>query len=565
MKRAKLQQLHKRIEAIEATGLRKAMGSKNQDLDLKSLIHQLTIRSRSGPLQQFTPNKGQDLIIDTVAALRAAHRPTRLAILKHRQGGSSTVVSSIIFSLVVTTPLRSGQILAHRNDSAQKIFRITRRFWNHLPVSLKPAAQLIGKRTHKAFMEFSEPHASSISVHSANSPDIGRGETIDYAHWSEFAYWPNAQDRYDGLMQTIPPPSVTFDSCVIAESTANGPENMFADLYHGAERGESDWIALFLDWRKHDPACSLVMAKGEKIPHYPGLPEFSEKYGLTPNQQKWVRYILINQCRDSWSKFHQEYPVSDTLAFQFSGFPWISPQTIVDLRGSCTKPIMVAEPVMEYTLGNQPFFQADNGQLSIWEYPKQDHNYVVAVDTSEGIGADYAVIMIMDTTANSVVAVFCNNRTPPQHVGIYARNLASYYNDALLAIERNASGLAAIAASNDPDEYQNSYYEIRHKQNAAVTIRQGYSTTRKSKLRAMLSLQYALQTEELRIPNIVTVTQLSGIVWDPSSQNWQQTIRDLDTRLHHDDHMMALAIAVTTSKDLDRNRVLQTPETVSWL
>jgi hypothetical protein len=114
---------------------------------------------------------------------------------------------------------------------------------------------------------------------------------------------------------------------VILESTANGYGNLFHRLWQSAERGESDYQAVFIPWFWQDEYSSLV-------PDGFVLDEEDEAYraayGLTLEQMAWRRRKVNTDFAGDVHRFNQEYPATPSLAFvAVHHDPLISPVSVL--------------------------------------------------------------------------------------------------------------------------------------------------------------------------------------------------------------------------------------------
>src|SRR5690606_4193267 len=114
------------------------------------------------------------------------------------------------------------------------------RYHNNLHPLLKPATSSDSAKE----LAFSH-NGSGYKVSTAGSKGTGRGSTVHYFHGSEVAFWPNAEKHAAGVLQAVPQGNATE---VILESTANGVGGYFHTQWRKAEKGESDFIAIFVPW-----------------------------------------------------------------------------------------------------------------------------------------------------------------------------------------------------------------------------------------------------------------------------------------------------------------------------
>ena len=95
-------------------------------------------RTKSGALAPLRPKPAQQMLLDIIRRERAAGRPPRILILKARQLGLSTITEGVMFHDSVTGKLVQTLIVAHRDDSTTKLFRMSKLFYDCLPRKLQP-------------------------------------------------------------------------------------------------------------------------------------------------------------------------------------------------------------------------------------------------------------------------------------------------------------------------------------------------------------------------------------------------------------------------------------------
>src|SRR5262249_42123757 len=145
--------------------------------------------------------------------------------------------------------------------------------------------------------------------------------TVQLFHGSEVAFWPHAETHAAGILQAIPDEPGTES---ILESTANGIGNLFHQMWHEAETGDSDYIAIFVPWfwqEEYRKAVSNDFSPSDEEAEYAAL------YGLDNEQTAWRR-AKIAELRDP-ILFKQEYPATAAEAFQLSGHDSYIPPALV--------------------------------------------------------------------------------------------------------------------------------------------------------------------------------------------------------------------------------------------
>jgi hypothetical protein len=285
--------------------------------------------------------------------------------------------------------------------------------------------------------------------------------------------------------------------------------------------------------------------------------EFKRDYDLTDGQVRWARQIREDQCLNSWARFHQEYPVSPAVAFTSTGYPVFRQSVIQEL----TDALPEHQPIF---VGNIEFMSSDKpkpllidhplGPLTIWEHPHKDYEYMLGVDTAEGLGSDYSEVVVIRREDTMVVAHWRDNRTQPQEFGVKVWLLGAYYFWALAGVERNTVGQVVLGVLEHGhgdrqkfphmDRYPQLYYETRTDQKSPTeSERLGFQTSRKSKGTAIARLAELVSDGNLKVYSVPLLNQLRGFSWNPEHKKYVQQFKDELSELYADDGIMALAIA----------------------
>lgn len=267
----------------------------------------LKIRPKEGEVKPLQLNRAQQFFHDKIEEQLARTGRVRAIVLKGRQQGISTYVEGRFYWKVTHRKGVAAFILTHEEKATANLFEMVERYHDHCPKVEKPqteasnAKELIFGRLD-----------SGYKVGTAGAKGTGRSATIQFFHGSEVAFWPHAKDHAAGVMQAI---SDSPGTEIILESTANGIGNYFHKLWQKAEAGQSEYIPVFIPWFWQDeyqkaPPPGFQFTDEEE--------EYQHIYGLTLEQMAWVRGKL-DEFGGDWTKFHQEYPATSALAFQYSG------------------------------------------------------------------------------------------------------------------------------------------------------------------------------------------------------------------------------------------------------
>jgi hypothetical protein len=240
----------------------------------------------------------------------------RALILKGRQQGISTYVGARFYHQSSMNKSVGAFIVAHEDKSTTNLFEMVKRYheWNALAPSIKAsnAKELIFGQLD-----------SGYKLATAGSQDVGRGNTAQLLHGSEFGFWANAQMHLAGIGNTIAEAEGTE---MILESTANGLGNAFHLMWQKAEAGDGNYIAIFVPWFWQDeyrkqPKDDFTLSEEDRL--------YMLAYGLDMEQMAW-RAGKISEYGEGFEwLFDQEYPATPALAFKSSTTnPLINPTQV---------------------------------------------------------------------------------------------------------------------------------------------------------------------------------------------------------------------------------------------
>lgn len=242
----------------------------------------------------------------------------RALALKGRQQGISTYTEARLMWRMATIKGLKGYVLAHEQKASDNLFTMLERYYQNLPTHVKP---LLGASNAKELVLAKMD--SKAEVATAGTKGTGRSGTAQFLHGSEIAFWPNADEHFAGIGQTVPDLPGTE---IILESTANGTANVFHELWQLAVSGKSDYLPVFIPWFWQLEYSRDVPADFELTPDED---EYRELYGLTMGQMAWRRNKIDTDFRGDTQLFDQEYPASAELAFASSSPKALIPASLV--------------------------------------------------------------------------------------------------------------------------------------------------------------------------------------------------------------------------------------------
>lgn len=266
----------------------------------------LNIRTKSGTIERLNFNKAQKYLHKTIEAQKASTGRVRCLILKGRQQGCSTYVSSRYYHHTTHNVGIRTFILTHEQEATNNLFDMVDRFHNLNLPQVKPTT---GASNRKELIF--DGIDSGYRIGTAGTKGVGRSSTIQLLHGSEVAFWPFAKEHAAGILQAVPNEAGTE---IILESTANGFGNLFHSKWQEAEIPDNEYIGIFIPWFWQDE-YRLPIPKKFKLTEEES--KYQNLHGLDLNQMVWRRK-KITELGDSLL-FKQEYPATPSEAFQTTG------------------------------------------------------------------------------------------------------------------------------------------------------------------------------------------------------------------------------------------------------
>lgn len=445
-------------------------------------------------------------------------RAPKIVVLKSRQVGCSTLAEAELFRMCHTRAHRSSLVIAHDSDSSERIFNMSKLFYDELPTSVRPPTRYSTKK----LIHFAHNN-SRMQVIAAG----GRGMTAQYLHISELAFIDDADAMMTALLQTAPDDP---DSLIIAESTPNGIGNYFHNLWVNAVAGKNDWVPFFSPWHEDETYRSRPwFTESSLSPHDEKL---MADHHLSLEQMAWYVATRENKCNGDQDVMDQEYPSDPLTCFLASGR-----RVFDDSEALRFYMERSATAVLENTL--PPECELDRnpedkhlpvprpvkrGRWRIYELPIPRHEYIAGVDIASGdAGGDYTPIVGLDRHSLNVVAVFYG-KMPPDLLAHETAKFSWWYNEAKVAGEANNQGILFFDELIDRIGYPNIYYRRVNEESVSnrVSDKPGVWTSGKNRDTLFeFSRRY--------------VRQRAGVCLDPNIiKEWSELYRDEETdRIDH--------------------------------
>jgi hypothetical protein len=371
---------------------------------------------------------------------------------------------------------------------------------------------------------------------------------------TELAFWENGSQLTKSLIPTFNTP----DGFYIMESTANGRNDFWHNLWRRAEAGKVDWHPIFIPFYRRAVTYSIPILKTEVFVLTEEEKEMRERvlkkesFLISDETFNWMRkkkdeFVAVD---GDDMMFSQEYTSEPEESFQSSAitaFPrgvinryskrTANPQWMGEIHYDFDRgrpvPILEAVPVTE----DIPYPEQEN-RLHVWEQPQKGERYSVGVDVSLGNeGGDYSccvVVKLSNTHQPDRMVAVWHGLINPEDLSEVVLCLCTWYEQALAAVEVNSMGMVTNTLLMRDYEYENIYrFKRMDRLKHFMTDIVGWWTDYKSKRALITKMDRLLRSDGVDIPCRFTVDEFRDFTEDGAIGEGA-----------HDDYVMALLIAV---------------------
>ena len=288
-------------------------------------------------------------------------------------------------------------------------------------------------------------------IAASTSASAVRGMSFNIIFLDEFAFVANhlADDFFASVYPTI---SSGKSTKVIIVSTPHGM-NHFYRMWHDAERGKNEYVATEVHWSE-----------------VPG------------RDAKWKKQTIANTSEQQFKiEFECEFLGSvDTL-----------------IAASKLKALVYEDPVKR------------NGKLSLYETPRENHEYVITVDVARGVGKDYSTFCVFDITEYpyKVVGVYRDNEIKPMIFPSIIEEVGRAYNNAHVLAEVNDIGDQVASILFYDLEYENLLM-VAMRGRAGQQVGSGFSG-----VKTQLGVKMSQVTKKVGCSNLKTLVEDDKLIF----------------------------------------------------
>lgn len=334
-------------------------------------------------------------------------------VTKPRQAGITTLTAAFIAVKLAFSDSESPEralILANKEDTAVSMLAKVKEFLDQFPDWVwgdnAGNENYLKKNTGKHIVLKNKSEAKAL----ATSKDAARGFTPTMLMMDEAAFIDNGAEVYAASISTI-----STGGKAILVSTPNGYDPLYYQTYDRAKKGDNSYKVTEMRWYedpRYNKDLKWVTENGDVIEEeeftFESFRDKEEK-GYKPTST-WYEQMCDSLNQDS---------------------RMIAQELDVNFLGSGGN--VIEEEYINYHYDNNvkdpKWIEKDHkdGEIWIWEEPKEDHKYIISADPSRGDSDDYGVFTIVDFTTMEQVVEY-QGKLHPDELAILIDKYGRHYN-----------------------------------------------------------------------------------------------------------------------------------------
>ncbi|VVC05207.1 Terminase-like family protein [uncultured archaeon] len=427
------------------------------------LSHYFYVQNVKKGKMLFNPYPYQIRMLDAYIHYR------RVVGLTPRQAGKTiSAAGFLLWSAMFTSDL-TILIAAHKFKAAQEIMRRIKFGYENIPNYIRAGVTEYNKQS----LEFD--NGSRIEAHTTTE-NTGRSMSIGILYCDELAFVrPTiAREFWASISLTL-----STGGKVIVTSTPNNPDDLFSDLWHGANQTE-------------------------------------DENGNTINNELGVNGFKAVSAR--WD----EHPDRDD--------DWLEEQKrIINDPGKVAREILCKFITYEETLVN-PFAlnqikgiepTRNEGQIRWYKEPRKNMSYLVGLDPSLGTGGDPSAIQIVELGTNQQIAEWVDNKTPIEKQVELLKDITTELvkvtenpERVWFSVENNSLGEAVLVAIRNfgEENIPGIFLSEPQRMGNVHQYRKGFNTTHATKLVACAKLKSMIEGDKLKIFSKKLISELRTFI-----------------------------------------------------
>lgn len=390
----------------------------------------------------------------------------------------------------------------------------------------------------------------NVRIGGAESKAAGRSTTNQIVILDEYAFYQNVSNLERGILATQPKTGLVLTVYV---STSNGA-NHFYDVVRQSQQPNSRIKHLFLPWHMQ----SEYMIEPDKHSRFYNLDQYEpteydmklmdifEEQGYP--EETWIPKMnfyeatLDKEAKGDQDYMFENYPSEEEESFAATGRP-VLPAKVINYW---------IEHPMDYKCLDQfldsktnKVVMGETGRSAIRQYiaPIPGHRYILSIDPSSGYAADRTAGVVIDMATNEEVCSFVDYIEQTECAEL-AINLATYYNKAVIVIERNMGETMIEFIKNLG--YPRLWLDVK---NSTRTLKYGVRTTSPLKNEAIRRLKFLLNQGIYKPHDELFLREAQHFNWTQlpgGGYRAEATGQDENGDPFHDDTVMSRVVWAST-------------------
>lgn len=475
--------------------------------------------------------------------------PVTLVIHKSRQMGISVLLAALEQYIVSR---KQNINLTHLFPTEQLASQFFQEKWLPLMEATHPQLlpDMYATSSPIPYVKVRDFHGISmgcnVRIGGAESKAAGRSTTNQIVILDEYAFYQNVSNLERGILATQPKTGLVLTVYV---STSNGA-NHFYDVVRQSQQPHSRIKHLFLPWHmqseymippdKHSRFYNLDTY--EPTEYDMKLMDIFEQAGYPEDtwlaKMNFYESTLDKEAKGDQDYMFENYPSEEEESFAATGRP-VLPAKVINYWIEHPKDYICLDQFLDQKTNKVVMSQAPHSAIRQYAAPIPGHRYVLSIDPSSGYAADRTAGVVIDTATNEEVCSFVDYIEQTECAEL-AINLATYYNKAVILIERNMGETMIEFIKNLG--YPRLWLDIK---NSGRTLKYGIRTTNPLKNEAIRRMKFLLNQGIYKPHDELFLREAQHFNWTQlpgGGFRAEATGQDENGDAYHDDAVMARII-----------------------
>lgn len=362
----------------------------------------------------------------------------------------------------------------------------------------------------------------------------------------EYAFYQNVSNLERGILATQPKTGLVLTVYV---STSNGA-NHFYDVVRQSQQPNSRIKHLFLPWHMQ----SEYMIKPDENSRFYDLDTYEpteydmklmdifEERGY--QEETWLPKLnfyeatLDKEAKGDQDYMFENYPSEEEESFAATGRP-VLPAKVINYWLEHPKEYKCLDQFLDSKTNKVVMGETPHSAIRQYTPPVPGHRYVLSIDPSSGYAADRTAGVVIDMATNEEVCSFVDYIEQTECAEL-AINLATYYNKAVILVERNMGETMIEFIKNLG--YPRLWLDIK---NSGRILKYGIRTTNPLKNEAIRRLKFLLNQGIYKPHDELFLKEAQHFNWTllpGGGYRAEATGQDENGDPYHDDGVMSRVI-----------------------